>query len=61
MRCSACHRQMAKPALVLAGAKFGSVCARKVLVEAGKLAPRQRAQEVVHRDDRTADMFEVVR
>lgn len=59
MRCSACHRQMQKPTLVLAGARFGPVCARKVLIEAGKLAPRQpRATETaVHRDDRTTDMF----
>lgn len=57
MRCAACHRSMRKPALVFAGLSLGPVCARKVLVEAGKLAPRQRAQEVVHRDDRTADMF----
>ena len=53
---------MRKPALVLAGARFGPICARKVLVEAGKLVPRQprETETAVHRDDRTPDLFEGV-
>lgn len=62
MRCSACRRQMRKPVLELAGAKFGPVCARKVLIAAGKLAPRKprETETEVVRDTRTPDMFEGV-
>jgi len=52
---------MLKPTLELAGLKFGPVCARKVLVETGRLAPRKpRAvggDSHAVRDTRTVDMF----
>lgn len=61
MRCSACRRQMRKPALVFAGLSLGPTCARKVLEEAGKLPDRKpRATEAVVRDELTADLFEGV-
>lgn len=60
MKCSSCHRPILRPALELGGATYGPVCARKVLVAAGRMAPPKKRAPVdpAHRDDRTVDMFE---
>lgn len=64
MRCSSCGRHISKPALELAGAKFGPVCAQKVLQAAGQLAYRRASSapsfdpNAVHRDPCTRDLFE---
>lgn len=67
MKCSACHRRINQPALTLAGMVFGPVCAQKVLVAAGRIAPRQERRAPIHdhpstaqRDELTRDLFEGV-
>ena len=64
MKCAACHRPIAKPALVLAGMPFGPVCAQKVLAAAGqKFAERAQPRGTDHqpstaqRDELTRDLF----
>lgn len=58
MKCAACRRPIATPALTLAGMVFGPVCARRVLFEAGAvLQPRTERQDGVTRDQHTQDLF----
>lgn len=58
MKCSACRRPIATPALTLAGMVFGPVCARRVLFEAGHvLQPRTERQDAVTSDQHTQDLF----
>lgn len=58
MKCSACRRPIATPALTLAGMVFGPVCARRVLFEAGHvLQPKTQRQDAVTRDPLTQDLF----
>lgn len=58
MKCTACRRQIATPALTLAGMVFGPVCAKRVLFDAEKLIEPQgiKRTEVV-RDALTGDLF----
>lgn len=65
MRCARCGRLILHP-VDIAGAKFGPVCAQKVLVAAGRIAPREKRTPIhdhpstAQRDEHTRDLFEGV-